>query len=40
MWLRPEQLRLLREEQLQIRHELRGLAERYAEVKPRMDPVK
>ena len=35
MWLRPEQLRLLREEQLQIRHELRGLAEQYAEVNPR-----
>jgi glycerol-3-phosphate O-acyltransferase / dihydroxyacetone phosphate acyltransferase len=35
MWLRPEQLRLLREEQLQIRHELRGLAERYAEIQPR-----
>lgn len=31
MWMRPEQLRQLRHEQLQIRHELRKLAERFWE---------
>jgi hypothetical protein len=34
MWLRPERLRQIRQAQLQIRHQLRELAERYAQISP------